>query len=394
MTARPNLLSPEHFRDPYALYAALRGSPIQQVEPNGMWAVSRYEDVVAVLKDPQRFSSTQRLRNMPEWLERSRIHMVLVTMDPPEHTKLRGLVGRAFAPPALARLEAKIRDKARALTRSVLDRREVDFVSEFALRLPAFVIGELLGLDPSLHDPLKRWVDDMLAVSAGRFTPERIARIQQSHQDMERYMCQVLEERRQRPADDMISDLLRAEVDGRRLDEGELLGFFALLLIAGLETTVNLLGNTMICLARHPDVLPRVRADLGRVPALVEEVLRFEAPVQLTARTALSEVELAGVRLPANAHLAVLLGSACRDERHFERPDQFDIDREKPANLPFGHGIHFCLGAPLARLEARLGLEALLPSIRDFHLKTPEVSWAWSLSVRGPTALPLEVVPA
>jgi cytochrome P450 len=202
----------------------------------------------------------------------------------------------------------------------------------------------------------------------------------------------VLEDRRRSPGDDMVSDLLSARVEGEALRDEELMSFLFLLLIAGMETTIHLLNHSVRMLMEYPEVLARVEADRSLVPRFIEEVLRFEPPVHGVMRVTTAETELGGVRLPAGAQVLALLASANRDERRFPEAERFELDRPGPQNLPFGHGIHFCLGAPLARLEARLGLEALLSRFRGIVPRGP-VAWNHSLSVRGPKVLPVELIP-
>ncbi|HEX8441177.1 cytochrome P450 [Archangium sp.] len=395
MSPRLNLMTPEVRSNPYPFYAELREhAPVCQVDPLGLWAVTRYEDALTVLKDPRRFSSSNRERVLPPWLKNNELGQMLITQDPPEHTAMRNLVNRAFGGPALTRLQPRIRELAETLADKVARQREVEFIADFALPLPASVIGELLGMDPALHSRFKEWADDLLSINAGGHSPERIVRVQRSFDDLTRYLREVIEDRRRTPRDDIMGELVRAEVDGRVLTDRELLGFGALLLVAGLETTVHLLSNTLLTLSRHPEVLARVRADLGLVPRLLEEVLRYEPPVHGVMRRTTEEVELSGVKVPKDAMLFVLLASAGRDPRQFSEADRFSLEREKHGNLPFGHGIHFCLGAALARLEARLGLEALFTRVEDFTRLTEGVEWGHALTVRGPVKLPLRFTPA
>lgn len=391
MSHRPHLMHPEFRANPYPHYREmLERTPVCQVDPMGMWAVTRYEDCLTVLKDPQRFSSQRLQQTTPPWLDLNAFGPSMITSDPPQHTKLRTLVSRVFGTPTLSRLEPRIRQRAEALAASVADQREVEFVSDFATPLPAFVIGDLLGLDTSLHGRFKIWSDDLIGSSIADQPPERIASIQRSFAEVERYLREVIEDRRMAPRDDMVSELVRAEVDGKALSDGELLSFLALLLIAGLETTVHLLSNTLLTLSTRPEVFARVRAQPALVPQLIEEVLRFEPPVHGMVRRTTTDVELSGIALPKNSLVIVLLGAAARDPRQFPEPDRFDIDRERLGNLPFGHGIHFCLGAALARLEARLGMEALLSKVSGFtRLQGEPEQWNRALSVRGLTRLPL-----
>ncbi|WP_224367923.1 cytochrome P450 [Hyalangium versicolor] len=360
-----------------------------------LWAITRYEDCLTALKDTQRFSSEVYGATIPSFLSDVPMgHAILgksmVSMDPPAHTKLRSLVSRAFGGPSMSRIEARIRSLSEELATNVARKGEVEFISEFALPLPAFVIGDLLGLDRSLHTHFKRWMDDVISAMSGVHTPETVGGIRESFREMERYMSEVLEARRREPRDDMVSELIRAEVDGKALNDQELLAFCGLLLLAGLETTVHLLGNTMITLSSRPEVFQRVRAQPARIPQLIEEVLRFEPSVHGVFRRAQTDIALSGATIPKGAMVYLMLAAAGRDPHQFPEPDRFDIDREKSGGLTFGYGVHFCLGAALARMEARLGLEALFSKVSGLRtLDATQVEWNHALHVRGPVQLPL-----
>jgi cytochrome P450 len=308
---------------------------------------------------------------------------------------LRGLVSRAFGTSLLTRLEPSIRATSEELTTGILERRTVDFVKDFALPLPASVIGALLGLESSLHSHFKKWSDDIAALSASRpEDTELLASVRRSVDEMERYLQEVLERRRREPGDDMISDLLRAQVDGESLTNTELMGFFFILLIAGLETTLNLLSSSAWVLASNPELLARLRADRSLIPQFIEEVLRYEPPIQASVRLCTEDVVVGGVPLLKGSLVYVLLGSALRDEARFPDAERFDMDRNGTENLAFGHGIHFCLGAQLARLEARVALEVLLARVGGLSLRSEQLEWMPSVTVRGLKSLPVEVHPA
>jgi len=396
MSARVNLLEPAVRDNPYPHYAEMRrNSPVCQVDPGGFWVVTRYDDVVSVLKNPQVFSS-EALKGGSEqgWLENNPLSDSMIMMDPPKHGRMRALVSRAFNAQALARLEPRIRAVSEQLTAQVLERRNVDFIADFALPLPASVIALLLGLDLSLAERFKRWSDDMVSAPAIASTDtKRQAEVRATVQEMHHHLKQVLDDRRRNPGDDMVSDLLRVQVDGESLTERELLGFFFLLLVAGLETTVHLLGHTARILAERPEVLARVRAEPALIPRLVEEVLRYEPPTHATMRMVMEDVTLGGVKLARGTPLIVMMGSAVRDGAYVSNPEDFSLDRTTQTHMTFGHGIHFCLGAPLGRLEAKLALEVLLPRCAGFR-QTGPVQWNQSLMVRGPVSLPMELTPA
>ncbi|WNG45197.1 cytochrome P450 [Archangium minus] len=301
MTVRLNLFAPEFRANPYPFFAELRRQPtLAQVDPLGFWAVSRYADVLHVLKNPQLFSSTgHRGPAEPEWLGRSNPFAdSMVMQDPPQHTRLRALVNRAFGPTALSRMEPRIRAYAEQAAAELTLGRPVDFVEAFALRVPASVIGELLGLDASLHPRFKRWADDINNTTS---TPPDAhawhAQIRGTYAEMEQYLKEVIAERRRSPREDMVSDLLAARIEGEALTDAELLGFLFLLLVAGLETTIHLLGHSALVLAERPDVFARVRADRSLVPRFIEEVLRYEPVAQTLMRLTTAQRQL---HLPIN----------------------------------------------------------------------------------------------
>ena len=386
-----NLMTPEVRANPYPLYAELRRGPPRQVEPGGMWAISRYDDVVTVLKDPRRFSSAGLGRSfLPPWLERNPTADSLVMKDPPEHTRLRAMLSRTFGPAALNRLEPSIRAIAEEFAESLVRRQEVDFVADFALPLPSRVLNLFYGLEPSLALRLKSWADDLVSIPASQPSPQRMAEVRHSLAEMERCFTALIEERRATPGADLVSDLLRVE----GITQEEILSFLFGLVPAGVETTVYLLANTMVVLSEHPRELERVRVNPALIPRLIEEVLRYEPPGQSSLRLTTEDVELSGVKIPRGSLVVALMGAALRDERQFPEADRFSLDREGSSNLAFGHGPHFCLGAMLARMEARIGLEALFSRLQGFSLAPGQLRWSQSLIARGPLALPLRVEPA
>lgn len=389
-----DLMTPEARANPYPLYAELRHTGIRQVEPGNMWAVSRYDDVIAVMKDPRRFSSAGLGQGfLPPWLQRNPVTESLVMKDPPIHTRLRARVSRAFGPAALAALEPRIRALSDELAGQLL-RQEgpVDFMAHFAQRLPVSVLGLLFGLEPSQYPRLKEWADDLVNLPAGRHSLEEQLRVRENLASLERCFEELLHARSQSPGDDLISELLRPDADGTTLSHDELMSFLFALLPAGIETTVYLLANAMVVLSERPQERARVLAEPSLLPRLLEEVLRFEPPGHSSLRLVTEDTVLSGVRLPRGSIVLVLLASALRDERHFPQADHFLMDRERASHLAFGHGIHYCLGALLARLEARLGLEALFSRLQDFSRASPELHWSSSLIARGPLVLPLQLI--
>jgi cytochrome P450 len=362
-----------------------------------MWAVSRYDDVMHVLKNPQLFSSRGfGAATNPPWLGGNPFSDSMIALDQPQHGRLRGLVSRAFGISGMARLEPRVRAFAEQAVAALPLGQPVDVVPPYTQRIPAYVIGEILGLEPALHSQLKRWAD---LISAGVTTvrPDEHERKQLARQavaELRHYFGELLEQRRREPGDDMVSELLRARVDGVALTQEELIAFLALLLVAGIETVVHLLGSCLVVLTEQPELQTRLRADRSLIPIFIEEMLRYHPPTQVLPRMTTQEVELAGVRLPKGAPLLVLLGSASRDEKHFPDADRFDMARPGPQNLPFGHGAHFCLGAQLTRMEGRLALEAMLNRTRWLDRGPEPMTWYRTLIIRGPGTLPLVLHPA
>ncbi|CAM4003691.1 cytochrome P450 [Corallococcus sp. ZKHCc1 1396] len=391
MSGRVNLMAPEVRANPYPVYAELRrNAPVCQVEPGGLWALTRFEDVSAAFKNPQVFSSAGvRAVTAPPWLGHNPFSESMIVMDPPHHMRLRALVSRAWTPTAVNRLEPRIRSFAQSLAERLHPEREVDFVDAFAMPLPASVIGELFALDPRMTARYKRWSVDLSSVSGTtEKDTHRHESIRATVREMEDYLSQVVADRRRQPQDDMVSDLVQTRVDGEALSDTELMSFLFLLVVAGLETTVQLVSHCVRMLMEHPHLLARLRENPAQLPRFVEEVLRFEPSVHGLVRVTTKATEVAGVVIPEGARVALMVGSACRDGERFKDPDTFDMDREGVNNFPFGHGIHFCLGAPLARLEARVGLEVLLSRFTRFTPAGP-VKWNTSLTVRGPLTMPL-----
>ncbi|MCP3143191.1 cytochrome P450 [Pyxidicoccus xibeiensis] len=398
MTARYNLLSPELKLNPYPAYADLRrNAPVCQVDPGGMWAVSRYEDVMYVLKNPQLFSSKGfGAATNPPWLGGNPFSESMLAMDPPQHGRLRVLVSRAFGAPAMARLERRVRAFAEEAVAALPLGQPFDIMPPYALRIPASVIGDMLGVEPALHSKLKRWAD-LITGGVTTVRPDEEDRKQLARDavaELKAYFGDLQERRRAEPGEDMVSDLVRARVDGEALSRDEVIAFCALLLVGGIESAVNMLGSSLVTLLEQPELLTRLRADRSLIPSFVEEILRYEPPAQAAPRVTTQDVELGGVRLPQGSRVLVLIGSACRDDAQYANGDRFDLDRPTPQNLPFGHGVHFCLGAQLARMEGRLALEALLDRCGRLERGPEPMTWHRTLVVRGPATLPIVLHPA
>lgn len=387
-----NPLAPEVRQNPYPYYAHLRNhNPVYWVESLQSWAVSRYDDVAYIAKNAQAFSSAPivpailgELNPVPEvnWL---------ISTDPPAHMPLRKLVNKAFTPRMVAGLEPRIQQITARLLDQVAESGDFDLVRDFSTPLPVMVIAEMLGVESERYRDFKRWSDDMLRLTGGQVPPAELQRLRASMDDLRHYFEQAIEERRRHPKEDLITALVRAEEEQQALSAREVLAMCLLLLLGGNETTTNLIGNTVITLLSHPAELARLRADLALVPTMIEEMLRFESPVQGILRQATADAKIADTTIPAGHRVLILYGSANRDERQFPDPDRFDLTRNPSDHLGFGYGIHYCLGAPLARLEARVAMDALLRRFPHLQAREHRLEWIDSFVVRGPKALPLEL---
>ncbi len=364
---RPHTFAPfrlytlEEIPQTYAWFEEMRTNhPVYRGENKPVWQVFRYEDVSTVITDYSRFSS----RPLGAFTD-SFLQDTLVAKDPPEHRKLRNLINQAFTPRAVARLSDRITQITQELLDQVRDQGKMDIVSDIAFPLPAKVIAELLGVPAEDWDIFQRWarVDSSDPAVARRDG----GRMRSMQEEMSDYFSKLLEERRRTPREDLISSLSVAEVDGERLSEHELVNFCTLLLAAGQETTKNLIANAIVCLTDHPETIERLKREPTLMPTAIEEVLRYLPPVWFLFRQTLTDVELSGQRIPANQVILAWTASANRDPSQFPDPDRFDIQREPNRHLAFGHGIHFCVGAPLARLEARIALPMMLKQLKDLQ---------------------------
>jgi cytochrome P450 len=314
----------------------------------------------------------------------------LISADPPEHTRLRSLVGRAFTPRRVAELEPWMRARTRELLDRMLAREEFDLMAELAIPLPIIVISELLGVEPERREDFKRWSDHVVQTMAMAVGPRDPAPILASLEEFHTYLTQTIEQRRREPRGDFITALLEAS-EGF-LDVKDLISFTRLLLVAGNETTTNFLGNAMVALLRHPRELERLLKDSSLTPSAVEEALRYDPPVQLLVRVTTEDTQVSGHPIPGGARVMLLIAGANRDPRRFVDPDRLDITRDNPSPLSLGHGVHFCLGAPLARLEAKVVLEEFVSRVRHVSFapgQEQDLNWGNALMLRGPRALRL-----
>ncbi|MFY0579764.1 cytochrome P450 [Cystobacter fuscus] len=373
-----NPMLPAVQADPYPYYATLReNAPVYFNEQLGWYIVSRYEDVIAITKNPAVFSSARAVVR-PEQLDaaekvaptavRAFRRGILLSEDPPLHTKTRSVVSRAFTPKRIAEMEPRIRRLARELISQLPHSGEFDLIKDLAEPLPLIVIAEMMGAEPGLRHEFKRWSDNAVATFYALARGAELSGIERTSQEMHDYMSRALEARRQQPRDDLMQALLDNGVREGLLSVDEAIAFCRLLLVAGNETTTNLLGNGMHALLSHPDQLERLTREPALIPNAVEEMLRYDSAAQVFFRKVTQDVEVSGTHIPAGANVLLLFGSANRDPRKFQDPDRFDVTRNVTGHVALGHGIHFCLGAPLARLEARVVLEELLTPERRLSL--------------------------
>ena len=349
--------------NPFPHYEAMRRSdPVFQDPVTGAWHVFGYQDVQRVLSDHAAFSSRFGGDNPTETGQL--FAASLINTDPPRHRQLRSLVTQAFTPRAVEALAPRISALTAELLDPVVPAGSTDLIEQLAYPLPVIVIAELMGIPAEDRDRFKQWSDVIVSQS-----PDAGEDHSSGNREMAEYFLAMIEQRRQRPGDDLISSLLRAEIDGQRLSIMELLGFCTLLLVAGNETTTNLIGNAVLCLTDVPGTAERLAAEPELLPPAIEEVLRYRSPVQSMYRVAAVDTELHGRPIPAGSPIVAWIGSANRDGHQFPHPDQFDVGRSPNRHLAFGQGIHFCLGAPLARLEAKIALQAVLSRLPGLALK-------------------------
>jgi cytochrome P450 len=394
-----HLLRPEVLADPYPLYRRLRAEDPVLWDPFlHAWVVTRYDDVVQVLLDfsAHRTPTPEQLTEMGLG-DLSPIASVMVKqmlfMDPPAHTRLRGLCSQAFTPRRVETLRQHIEDIANQLLERMLPAGEMDVIADFAAPLPAIVTAELLGVPISDHLQLKHWSADF-AEMLGNFqhNPDRASRVRSSLNEMAAYFREAIREQRVHPREGLVSSLLAAEIDGDRLTEEELIANLIITMVGGQETTTNLIGNGILTLLRNPEVMEDLRRDPSLTPSAVEELLRYESPSQHTARMAPQDVEIGGKKILKRQAVIAVMGAANRDPERFPDPDRLDIRRKDNKHVAFGFGAHFCFGAPLARIEGQIAFTTILRRIKNPALKPGAVIWRENLGLRGLTALPISFV--
>jgi len=399
-----NFPPPQLLADPYPFYAALRATqpvfrlPVGEPGSPGVWLLTRHADVHALLRDARFSVDRRRAQIVRDNMDRLPIGMALgpegglrtmLIMDPPDHTRVRGLVSKAFTPRRVAALQPRIEQIIDELLVEPRERGSMDLMADFAAPLPAIVIAELLGVPAEDHREFKQW-SSALVSSVGAGNPLAMReQFEKAFGQLLDYLRGIIAERRKAPRDDLISGMIEAQEERDALSDVELVATSNLLLLAGHETTTNLIGNGTLALLRHPAELARLRADRALLPGAIEELLRYDSPVQATVRVATQDVEVGGQKIPAEALVIVGIGAANRDPAAFRDPDRLDLARADNHHLSFGFGVHFCLGASLARLEAELAFGALLERFPRLELASEAVSYRANLILRGLNALPL-----
>ena len=379
---------PEYRADPYPLYEWVReNDPVHRAQ-DGNWVLVRYADASAVLRDP-------RFSNNPVWLSdearaqggsspvRQVGSRVMMFLDPPDHTRLRSLVGKAFTPKVVECLRPRIQSLVDELLDAAVDKGEIDVLGDLAYPLPTIVICELLGVPLADRELFKDWSADASRLLDGYLPPDVQTQGLAATMHLSQYFTDLIEERRADPRDDLLTAMIAAEDGGERLTHEELLTTSILLLLAGFETTMNLVGNGVLVLVRHPDELARLRDDPSLDRTAIEELLRYEGPVHVTARIATTDVEVGGQLIRKGEQAAVVLAAANRDPEQFPDPNRLDVGRTDNRHLAFAAGAHYCLGAALARIEARAAIVTLIRRFPDVELRTADPQWRDHFVVRG-----------
>lgn len=380
----------EYRADPYPLYDWIRDNDPVHRAPDGNWVIVRYDDASMVLRDP-RFSTN------PAWLgEETKAQIsaspvrqvgtrLMMFLDPPDHTRLRSLVSQAFTPKVVEGLRPRIQSLVDELLAAVLERGdgEMDVLSDLAYPLPTVVICELLGVPVADRELFKEWSSDASRLLDGYLEPEAQTQGLTAGMHLAAYFTELIEKRRADPGDDLLSAMIAAEEAGQRLTHEELLTTSTLLLLAGFETTMNLVGNGVLALLQHPEELARWRSDPSLDRSAIEELLRWEGPVHVTARIATTDAEVGGQQIKAGEQLAVVLAAANRDPKTFPEPNRLDVGRKDNRHLAFAAGAHFCLGASLARHESRAAVGTLIRRFPDLELVTEKPEYRDHFVIRG-----------
>ena len=390
--------APEYRRDPYGVLKRLRETDPLYRHPHGFWVSTRHRDVRFFNRDPRFGRDLRKLRHasaevvyagLPTLLESYTTGMF--HLDPPDHTRVRRLFAHAFTPAAVARMVATVERTADRLVAALPDEGRIELIHDVAKPFPVAVVAGILGMPEEDFATLERWSFAISEIVELTITRGQLARAEQAALDFKRYLEAFLERRRRDPQDGIVDHLIAIEREEGTLTEAELIHNIMLLFVAGHETTTNLIGNGMFALLRHPEELDRLRQDPSLMPLAIEECLRYESPANATPRCALEDVEVAGKLVRRGDLVMCMLGAANRDPEVFADPDRLMITRDPNPHESFGGGIHYCIGAPLARVEGRIALERLLARYRHIDIDEARVTWADRVNLRGLSELGLQV---
>ena len=391
-----NPFLPEVHEDPYPLYRRLREEDPVHRSPLGMWVLTRHAEVLAVLRDPRMSRDPRRSERVEGLRASAEVDALLSSeeaapsmlfVDPPDHTRLRTLVNKAFTPAAVERLRPRVEVIVDGLLQRVAGAGTMDVVEDLAYPLPVTVICELFGVPEADWGRFRAWSRRLVRLLDPLVAADALERALEARVALRGYLRELIAKRRARPTGDLLSALIAAEDHGHQLSQAELVSMCVLLLVAGHETTANLIANAILALLRHPDQLDLLRARPELVDNCVEETLRYDAPVQMTTRAARGVLPVGPVEVPDGGLALLLLAAAGRDPAVFPDPDRFDITRRAGGHLAFAAGSHFCLGAGLARLESAVALDAFARRVRDPRLLEPEVEYKANFNLRGPARL-------
>jgi pimeloyl-[acyl-carrier protein] synthase len=394
-----NPLSADLRYDPHPLFKRLREKdPVHYSEVFQGWVVTRYDDVLSILRDSRWAADRMKIddsriadRVNQDTVQNQVMARTMLTVDPPDHTRLRNLVNKAFTPRSVERVRPRIQEIVDHLLDEMDGAADADVIRDLAYPLPVIVIAEMLGVPPEDRSRFKKWSSELVQTLGFDEDPEKAAIADQAVLDLVDYFREVIQQRKVEPREDLISGLIAAHEGSDALTEDEMLGTLILLLVAGNETTTNLIGNGLLSLLEHPGELERLRANPELTESAIEEMLRYEYPVMSTVRTPLEEVQLDGKTIRSGQPVMVTIAAANRDPAQFPDPDRFDIGREGNHHVAFGHGIHFCLGAPLARAEGRAAISSLLARYPDLRSLVTKPDWGEGIILRGLKTFPVEL---
>lgn len=390
----------EHRRDPHATWKRLReATPIFYSRAFGAWMVTRYDDCLELLRGPATSADRSQLPlfRVIKWFNRGEVDFSgfmqrnLLMLEGADHRRLRGLVSKAFTPKRVAALRPRLETLADELYDEAAKRGEMELVSDFAFPFPVTAIAELLGVPAADREQFRAWTSDLTQVLDPLQGSDGAEPMRRATRALYAYFRPLLAARRAEPQDDLMSAMIEAEEDGQQLEENDLLALCTLLLVAGQETTANLIGNSVVALLRHPEQRKRLQEDPSLLPTAVNEFLRYDSPIQLTDRAVMEDFEIRGKPVKKGQLVGIVLAAANRDPEQFDNPDTLDVGRDPNPHLALGHGSHFCLGSQLAKLEAEIALGALLRRFPNFSGQTDPPGWRRSMTLRGPAALPLKL---